>query len=396
MPLGTLHKLCIDAEAEEAVLNHSKGFKPLYHAICALSSLSLVLGGQQSFLIEAFQHYDWAISTCIGCAWAEPSSLFYLHFILLIYDICCVAQGIPDQDMWAQHLQHLARLMYCLRKDELDKTQAYILWYILYLDTQSSLAGNDEAGSCVRAHLANGSFLPSWTQLQYAHEDIDSQNDSGNSSTVHDLALFMCKQFAKLSQLALRMRKETKEGKSDVAMRQKCIEDFHYHLYSGWTRRYQVILVRTSSEARLWVDPLSRTMLDFALLQYSTTVIYLHTSMYPGQSLRLSPMRKWVAQHCSKILSLVSNQSLGQHHLSFPLFLAGYASKSIQEKVQAVKLMESMQAVGLSNGSLRSLALLKLIYAEQEARRGSLVKTEDVDWIGFSHEVGIKVVNFSL
>lgn len=118
--------------------------------------------------------------------------------------------------------------------------------------------------------------------------------------------------------------------------------------------------------------------------------------MYPGQSLRLTPFRKRVAQHCSKILSLVSAQSLGQHHLSFPLFLAGYASKSIHEKTQALELMESKQGVGLSNNNSRSLALLKLIYAEQETRRVSLAKTEDVDWIAFSHEVDMKIVNFSL
>lgn len=165
--------------------------------------------------------------------------------------------------MWAQHFQQLAQLAYRLPKDKLDKTQAYMLWYILHLDTQSYLAGNDEAGSCVRAYLMDGSFLPSWTEFRCAHQDLDLQNDSRASFAVYELALYMCKQFAKLSRLASRMRKETKGSKSNVAMRQKCIDDFHYDLYSGWTGRYQKIPVRASSDAGLWLDPLLRTMLDF-------------------------------------------------------------------------------------------------------------------------------------
>ncbi|KAI4849518.1 hypothetical protein E4T45_05880 [Aureobasidium sp. EXF-8846] len=263
MPLGMIHKLCFDGEVDTAVLSHSRSFEPLYHAICAISSLSLVFKGQQSFLVEAFQHYDWAISTCIEYTCAGPSSLFYLHFVLLIYDICCAAQSTLDQDMWAQHLDHLARLAYRLREDELDKTQVYMLWYILYLDTQSYLAGNEEAGSCVRAYLADDSFLPTWTQFQHANQDLELQNDSGASFAVYDLAQYVCKQFAELSELAWQIRKETNEGRGNVHIRRKCIDEFHYNLYSGWTRRYQKILEQTSSEAGLWLDPLLRMMLDF-------------------------------------------------------------------------------------------------------------------------------------
>ncbi|KAI4852501.1 hypothetical protein E4T44_01440 [Aureobasidium sp. EXF-8845] len=395
MPIGPMQSLFVDTkvekeekeEEEEVVLSQSKSFKPLHHAVCAISALSLALRGQQNLFVEAFQHYDWAISTCLSSTHAEPGPLFYLHFILLIYDICCDTQGSLDQIMWSQHFQHLAQLAYRLRKDKLDKMQAYMLWRILSIDIQSCLTGNDEAGSCVRAYLADDSFLPSWVQFQRLHQELALEGDSSASTAVHDLALLTCKQLAELSQLALQMRRKVSEGGGGFAACEQRIDGFHYTLHSGWTTKYRKILVHLLSEAGSWLIPSVRLMVDF----YSTAMVYLHTSMYPGQRLQSSPFRKYVAQSCTTILSIASVQSLGQHHLFFPLFLAGYASKYPWEKTRALELMEEIQIMGLSNSSLRSSYLLQLIYEEQIARVNSLGEAEEVDWIAISRQVGINI-----
>jgi hypothetical protein len=165
--------------------------------------------------------------------------------------------------MWSHHFQHLARLAYTIRKDTCDKTQSYILWYTLYLDAQSCLMGNDEAGWCVRAYQINATFLPSWTQLPHTEQGIGLEDHSGASAAAHDLAVYMCKQFAELSQLAVQMRTEASRGKGSVAARQQRIEDFHHTLCSGWAAKYLKVVVHKSSEAGIWLTPFVRTMLDF-------------------------------------------------------------------------------------------------------------------------------------
>ncbi|THY12695.1 hypothetical protein D6D00_10402, partial [Aureobasidium pullulans] len=363
----------------------------LRHAICALSCLSLALRGRRTLFVKAFQHYDSAISACISNGDAEASLLFHFHFVLLIYDICYITQSTPGPSMWSQHLRHLERLARRLQRPITNGIEANMLWFVLCLDTQSCLAGNRDAGSYVRAYLANAFVLPCLTQLECSRVEYESGNHSSAAFAVCGLAAYICRKLAELSQLALQMRKEENERRGSTPARQRCIDNFHHVLYSEWTIRYESMLVHASSQSGVNFDKPTSTILEF----YLTSMIYLHTSMYPRQRIKSPDIRRQVAQHYADVLSIASLRGSGQSHIFFPLFLTGYASKCAREKLRALELMEDLQVMSLSDNCTRLVYLLQLIHGEQKAELDSSGETE-LDWIECASRMGIKIVNFNL
>ncbi|THX24094.1 hypothetical protein D6D12_07906 [Aureobasidium pullulans] len=381
-------------DEEAAIFTHSKSFEPLRHAIRALSSLTSALRGQKPGLVEAFEHYDRAVSTSVSHAHVEPSLLYHLHFVLLIFDVCCMGQDIRGPSMWSQHLGHLATLASCLRKDNSAKVPANLLWIVLNLDVQLCLAGNNDAGSFVRAYLAEESFLPDLAELQDLRHDFGC-GTSILCAAVYDLATYIYRKFAELSQLALKMRCEKDSGRGSAAARHRCIDKFYHILYIEWTFRYKHILTLTTSNRNVLMSTTTSTTLEHALLQYSTIVVYLHTSMYHDQHFPSPRVGKRVAEHCTKILSIASKNRLDPHQCIFPLFLSGYASKHMLQKEQALELIKSTWATSLNSDSCRLVNLLQLIYAQQTAQAQTSATT-GVDWVAMSRQMGSQMVGLSL
>lgn len=123
--------------------------------------------------------------------------------------------------------------------------------------------------------------------------------------------------------------------------------------------------------------------------------------MFPGQRLyNLPEERAEIAHHCSRILTIASlvveAQDFDQHHIVFPLFLAGFATTDGNAKLHAIHLMQAMEGTGISRNSTRSRDLLVGVCDEQ--RRRVLVggRAEEVDWIAFARSSGLGVVNFGL
>ncbi|CAD0018236.1 unnamed protein product, partial [Aureobasidium pullulans] len=349
-------------DEEAAIFTHSKSFEP-------------------PSLVEAFEHYDRAVSTSVSYAHVEPSLLYHLHFVLLIFDVCCMGQDIRGPSMWSQHLGHLATLASCLRKDNSAKVPANLLWIVLNLDVQLCLAGNNDAGSFVRAYLADEWCFPDLAEPQNLRHDFKG-GSSVLCAAVYDLATYICRKLAELSQLALKMRSETNSGRGSVAARHRCIDKFYHILYIEWTFRYKHILNLTASNCE-------------ALLQYSTIVVYLHTSMYHDQHFPSPRVGTRVAEHCTKILSIASKNRLDPHQCIFPLFLSGYASKYTLQKEQALELIKDTQAMGLSSDSCRLVNLLQLVYAEQTTQAQKSATT-GVDWVAMSRQMGSQMVGLSL
>jgi len=258
-------------------------YTQLYHAICAITLLSLALKGQRHLLAGAFQHYQQAISACISSADMSQGSFIYLHFILLLYDICCATQNCsPDGIMWSQHFQQLARLAYSRDNSEVTELQAYILWYTLFLDAQSCLAGNAESGSFVRAYLMHGSNLPTWRKPE--HSTQQPNLEIAGLTAVSDLSKHMCTRFAELSQLALQMREDVEMGRGSLAEHQDAITTFRNELYSSWNIKYPSFLPRDSPEAGTRLPALARTVFDFVCVIFFSSFFFF---FLPGQNTSL-------------------------------------------------------------------------------------------------------------
>lgn len=210
----------------------------------------------------------------------SQGSLIYLHFILLLYDICCATQNCsPDGIMWSQHFQQLARLAYSRDISEVNELQAYVLWYTLFLDAQSCLTGNSESGYFVRAYLMNGSTLPTWRRPESVIKH--SNHEIAGLTAVCELSKYMCGRFAELSQLALQMREDVEAGRGSIAEHQETVVTFRNELYSSWSMKYPAFLPRDSPEAGTRLPALARTVFDFV----SFDIIFLFSSRMPGQKI---------------------------------------------------------------------------------------------------------------
>ncbi|KAH0174503.1 hypothetical protein KCU67_g729, partial [Aureobasidium melanogenum] len=201
--------------------------------------------------------------------------------------------------------------------------------------------------------------------------------------------------------MALQIRKDVDIGHGSIADHQASVTRFRDELYSSWNMRYPAFLPRNSPEAGTRLPTLSRTIFNFASLQYSTTMVYLHTSMYRGQRMHTSQVqRKEIAVHCRHILALATQvmvaKATEQHHIIFPVFLAGVNSTNDHDRNRAIGIIRAAEGTGISQNATKSRELLKAIGAEQryKARYGG--NATDIDWISFAREHGIRLLNIGL
>jgi len=123
--------------------------------------------------------------------------------------------------------------------------------------------------------------------------------------------------------------------------------------------------------------------------------------MFPGQQLQNTlDIQNEVAHRCSTILSLANSvveaQNFDQHHVVFPIFVAGFATPDPDAKVHALKLMRAMEGTGISRNATRSRELLTAVCEEQRIRVMTGTRPEEVDWIVLAKARGMGVVNFGL
>lgn len=403
LPLGTKFNLNLGAGNEDVVIAMAKNFPPLFHAVCSVVMLTLALQGQSDLLTGAFRHYDQAISACLEYTDIDSDEFFYLHFLLLLYDICCATQNWPqDRQMWAQHLHHLSRIVHKRRPgDVVSRLKAYVSWYILFLDAQSCLGGNEEAGSYVRAYLDNGSSIPRWPLSPSAPRKTIVVNEDSEFMAVHGLVLRLFTISAELSQLAQGMRQTSRQPDVAISDLEDQVDIFYNKMRNEWlTRCPNMMRPDTHSAMPKNLPLIARSTFEFAQLQYSVSAIYLHTSMYPGQRLVSARNREEDAYHCSSILSMASkaiaNKDTSNHHMVPAIFIAGFATQSQHEKVLAMELLQAMEGTGISRSVSRSLELLRLVVNEQMARQAAGGLAEEVDWIDIAQQRGIKCINFGL
>lgn len=128
--------------------------------------------------------------------------------------------------------------------------------------------------------------------------------------------------FAELSQLALRIRQDVDKGHGDIA-----------ELRTSRNLKYRRFLSCDLSDAGANLLLLTKNIFDFASLQYYSTLIYLHTSMYHGQQMDARHLQhKDIPLHCRLALAraslIISSRATAQNHVIFRVFLAGVASSN--------------------------------------------------------------------
>jgi hypothetical protein len=404
MPMAVRFKLNIE-ENQNVLLSCAKHFPPLRHAICAITLLNSGMKSRPELIAGSFQHYHRAITCQSLTPAAAPEAVFFLHFVLLMYDIACASRRWPQDDsIWALHLRQLANLAHVPANATVSRLKAYLSWYTLLLDSQAGLAGNPESGHYARAFLQNGRKLPVWPVLP-SHQKLLSTPESMHTFLqVHKLSLMTFEMFAEQSQASLRIRGVFKDRHVGLEERQQQVNDLSARHACVWKTNCPSQMLSADIEQISPSTCPDQTIIistyTFARLQYSVLQIHKHTSMYPYQRLDGDAFAEQITEHCTYILETV-RKSFAQHdkenhHLAHALFLAGAATRNPAEKSAALMMLMAMNNAGLSGAVGRVRQCLELVVREQAKREAAGGSADEVDWLELSREHGFRNIVFGM
>jgi len=175
----------------------------------------------------------------------HSDGLFFLHFILLIYDTC---NPVDDDNLWYRHVQHLCQTWLTrLRVPVKDSAMAFIIGHALCIDTQAALAGRDSGAGLARAHISNNLFTPFAPVFQPNLSPASSQQLEESEfvlSGVPGLSLCVTSMTARLGILALGMRNSLhspqtpQAAQSMLLARQHAVQQYQAEFHACWARSH--------------------------------------------------------------------------------------------------------------------------------------------------------------
>lgn len=389
-------------------------FPPLHHAICAISALNLSINGRAS-LGDALEHYGKALAIPPSDLLAD--GVFFRHMLLFVYDICVPG---PAEDggtnMWASHLNTLRQMATDRHQTRSHDRHSYSLWAICQLDMYACLMGS---GNCefVQTITRNNMIPPLELQIP---PFLSVQAPGTGAFHPHELQIFptilhlnegIILRTAKLAQQAQAFRTEVtgpahRIAPSAYARWQATTSSLQHDLHAFWEQTYPMNLGRDSIVAAASLPSRVRTVFENATLLYHAATIYSRTSMFPGQ--RRIPMATQLevnadtdgrAQAVLRIAArIVEEGKLEQRQTVFPLFMAGFATKSPEVKRNAIDLIKALEGSGIGQNTYRTRQLLVAVCEEQarSVAAGSGRRLEDVEWLVLAREKGLTVVNCGL
>ena len=107
-----------------------------------------------------------------------------------------------------------------------------------------------------------------------------------------------------------------------------------------------------------------------------------------------------VARCVLEILALsegiVHRRQFEYRFIVFPLFMAGFAAVTPNEKRRALEYIRTMDHESVGNNTKATRELLQVLYEKQRDASMGMRRVPNVDWIDVMHERGVQVVNFGL
>ncbi|MCJ1317526.1 hypothetical protein MMC15_002851 [Xylographa vitiligo] len=382
-------------------------FPPLRYALMALSSLSLAHNnGSRNVL--ALQYYQKALSPLQNNLRSEQdlatNGAFLTHFILLLYEIAAA------EPLWATHLSHLDRIAQVRRKVYGMEPFPAILWWVFIIDTHALLCG-----------IGRGTFVSNLIRSGHVPTSADMIRAPGlvePSSCVPEEAPLMPSTLdfhravtllaARLGLLASTLRGAASmrraSGQTRVAQNshpqwQQQVHEIQESLRQAWSTQVPMALSTGYQDGTL--PARIRGIYEHTYLLYRACLIYSHTSMWSTQRTdTTSEYLEEVTKYASEIIDVVSGtvrrRQFEHGFVVFPLFLAGIATSSAEDKTLAHELMKEMEQESVGNNKRATRKLLEAVYEAQNARQMVVGHPLDVDWIQVMTEKKLHVINFGL
>ncbi|KAK4996284.1 hypothetical protein LTR66_004082 [Elasticomyces elasticus] len=391
-------------------------FPPLYHAVCALSALSLAQQNQVP-LAEAIQHYDRASTLLRSSITSAEDRLadcvFFWHFLLLIYDICApvqqAAEPLDSKPMWVGQMDSLLQIAMDRRNRAVGEPYPFIVWWICLVDIYACLGGSG-SGDFTQKILQSNMFPPALEQLPLLWPNQAARfypEELEIFPQVLELNHGVVLAAANLGLLArqIRMEAETTMPSTEIlARRQQHIIQIQQEFHNVWRERCPTQLSPSTPYSSQHLPWRVQMIFEHAYLLYHASLLYSHTSIYPHQRLHL-PAASTPTQlqtHTTAILTLAQTLLSTAHpppprrFLVFPLFLAGIATADPDAKLLAAALIRQLEASGIGGNAARTRELLLAVYEAQRrcAERGG--GGEEVDWMEVARGRGVALVDFGM
>ncbi|KAI9717547.1 MAG: hypothetical protein M1812_004688 [Candelaria pacifica] len=429
-PAGAGVNADVDAFEEEAGT-----FPPLYHAMMALSALSLAnLAGVQNS--DSLEHYEQALPSLKSSLRSSQDlcsdGALFTHFFLLLYEVR-ISQIPPlseqsthtwlkiasaeqwGSNLWSQHLSQLCRITSMRREMFSSERHPFLVWWIFIIDMYASLSGSGE-GEFIDTALKRDLIPPLHEQLPPLGIE-GSNNYYPEEREVFPAVLSLNRKMillaARLGGLARGLRISVAQGLPGNASLSESVE------MTAINRRGQVNEIQWAFR-RLWTEE-SRNCLpedwihtdrrlptrvqgvfEHAYALYRACMIYSHTSMWTSQRRETSPgADEEIAQYVVEIIqlaeSIINSGRMELRFIVFALFMAGFASPSDrQSQTKAVSLIGAVEQESIGRITTTTRQLLQAVYDRQGEDTRAIGHCWDVDWMEIMNERGLQVVNFGL
>ncbi|KAN0086706.1 Fungal specific transcription factor domain containing protein [Elaphomyces granulatus] len=398
---------CRDSPAVEIIERVAATFRPLFHAMMALSALSLAHQDGQNIL--ALQHYQLAFPSLQTSLRHNQDlcsdGLFLTHFLLLVYELAAAEPG--GSNLWSHHISQLLRISFMRISKFGTERYPFIVWWVCNIDLYALLSGAG-TGEFLGGMLKN-SMLPEPEFQLYPlgpdgysviyPEEVDSLPAI---LRLHHETFILA---SRLGFLAADLRKGSLsptfwDGSisptsfSDAIHQSNKLMDIQHGLRILWGSANAVYLCQH-------IDSLpqrSREILQQSWTLYHASLIYSYTSMWPGQ--RRGTSEEHIEQHASMILqvaeSIVNAGRFDLRFIIFPLFMAGTASSSSGRKMRAMDLISSMEKDGIGRNATTTRHVLQIVCRQRTQQLMCEGYSLDVDWAEIMIEQGLQIVNFGL
>ncbi|KAK2738267.1 hypothetical protein FQN57_007130 [Myotisia sp. PD_48] len=387
-------------------------FRPLFHAMMAVSALSLTRQDHAKS-IDSLQHYQQTLpflqTSMRSHQDLSSDGVFLTHFLLLIYEIAAAEPG--GSNLWSHHMERLLQICYMRRTILQKEPFPFVIWWICNIDMYALFSGAG-TGEFARALMASNMIPGPKFQLYPVGSDGNSIIYPGEESTLpvmlqlsHDIFI----QAVNLGLLASEYRRDiTPQEFSDGSLGYctsivnpdmgKRLQEIRRRLIRIWNSAHVTLF-----EQR--INQLPRRPKE--IFQQCTTLlhsclIYSYTSMWPNQLVESGgTSAPEIQQHVSPILTIASDiinaERFDLRFIVFPIFMAGVTSSSPTQKMIALDLLsrlEGHEAVGRNLSATRHV--LQTVYRQQTNGYMRCGHALHVNWTEIMRGLGLQMVNFGL
>ncbi|KAI9800621.1 MAG: hypothetical protein M1833_003279 [Piccolia ochrophora] len=392
----------------------AESFRPLLHAMMALSALSYnYQDGLRS--IDALQHYQQALPS-LQSSLKSPRDLssdgaLFAQFFLLLYEIATAEQW--GSSHWLQHLAQVLRIV-LIRFEMFGQERHFlVIWFLSVIDTYALLSGGS-SGDFVESIIKNDMMPvperhPSPPFIPPALPCYPSEQE-----TFTPVLLFN----QRILNLAVRLGRFAKHVRGQLCPPSQDEQSFpgapqdianwrdeamriQEALRSVWESDTAACIQAGSSSLTPGFSPRVQAIYDQACLLYWACLIYSHTSIWPSQRAHSGVTAEEEIHTCVMYILemakvLVPAKQLELRFVAFPVFMAGFAATSGDEKMTALDLIATVENVSIGRNTTIVRRLLQAVFERQNERIMSVGQTWDVDWIDIMIERGLQGVKFGL